>query len=133
MDDGATIRLRERGEAVARGAKGDLYVHLRVRPHKKFTREGDLILSEEHISMVDAALGTEIDVDTVDGEVRMKIPAGTQSGTDFKLSNHGVPHLRGSSRGAHIVSVIVDTPTKLSKKQRELLQSFKDMKSGIFK
>lgn len=133
VDDGATIRLRERGEAVARGAKGDLYVHLRVRPHKKFTREGDLILSEEHISMVDAALGTEIDVDTVDGEVRMKIPAGTQSGTDFKLSNHGVPHLRGSSRGAHIVSVIVDTPTKLSKKQRELLQSFKDMKSGIFK
>ena len=133
VDDGATIRLRERGEAVARGAKGDLYVHLRVRPHKKFTREGDLILSEEHISMVDAALGTEIDVDTVDGEVRMKIPAGTQSGTDFKLSNHGVPHLRGSSRGAHIVSVIVDTPTKLSKKQREMLQLFRDMKSVIFK
>ena len=133
VDDGATIRLRERGEAVARGAKGDLYVHLRVRPHKKFTREGDLILSEEHISMVDAALGTEIDVDTVDGEVRMKIPAGTQSGTDFKLSNHGVPHLRGISRGAHIVSVIVDTPTKLSKKQREMLQLFRDMKSGIFK
>ena len=94
IDDGATIRLRERGEAVASGAKGDLYVHVRVKPHKKFTREGDLILSEESIGMIDAALGTEIDVETVDGMVRMKVPAGTQSGTDFKLSGHGVPHLR---------------------------------------
>lgn len=132
VDDGATIRLRERGEAVARGAKGDLYVNLRVKPHKKFTREGDLILSEEHVTMVDAALGTEIDVDTVDGPIRMKVPAGTQSGTDFKLSNHGVPHLRGNSRGAHIVSILVDTPTKLSKKQRELLTELKEAKSGIF-
>ena len=74
--------------------------------------------------MVDAALGTEIDVDTVDGPVRMKVPAGTQSGTDFKLSGHGVPHMRGSSRGAHIVTIIVDTPTKLTKKQQELLQEF---------
>lgn len=133
IDDGATIRLRERGEAVAGGSKGDLYVNLRVKPHKKFTREGDLILSEEHISMVDAALGTEIDVETVDGKVKMKVPAGTQGGTDFKLSNHGVPHLRGSTRGAHIVSVIVDTPTKLNKKQRQILEDFKKTKaSGLF-
>ncbi len=132
VDDGATIRLRERGEAIARGAKGDLYVNLRVKPHKKFTREGDLILSEEHIAMVDAALGTEIDVDTVDGPIRMKVPAGTQSGTDFKLSSHGVPHLRGNSRGAHIVSIVVDIPTKLSKKQRELLDQFKHAKNTIF-
>lgn len=133
VDDGATIRLRERGEAVSGGAKGDLYVNLRVKPHKKFTREGDLILSDEHIGMVDAALGTEIDVDTVDGTVRMKIPAGTQSGTDFKLSGHGVPHMRGSSRGAHIVSIVVDIPTKLTKKQRELLAAFEQTKkSKIF-
>jgi molecular chaperone DnaJ len=125
VDDGATIRLRERGEAIGAGSRGDLYVNIRVKAHKKFTREGDIILSEEHISMVDAALGTEIDVDTVDGMVRMKIPAGTQSGTDFKLSNHGVPHLRGSGRGAHIVSIIVDTPTKLSKKQKELLEQLR--------
>jgi molecular chaperone DnaJ len=124
VDDGATIRLREHGEAIGGGAKGDLYVHVRVKAHKKFTREGDIILSEEHISMIDAALGTEIDVDTVDGEIRMKIPAGTQSGTDFKLSHHGVPHMRGSTRGAHIVSVIVDTPTKLTKKQKDLLEQF---------
>lgn len=128
IDDGATIRLREHGEAIGGGAKGDLYVHIRVKAHKKFTREGDLILSEEHIDMVNAALGTEIDVETVDGVVTMKIPAGTQSGTDFKLSGHGVPHLRGDSRGAHIVSVLVDTPTKLSKKQRELLEAFQDAK-----
>ncbi len=125
IDDGATIRLREQGEAIAGGAKGDLYVHVRVKPHKKFTREGDLILSEEHISMVDAALGTELDVETVDGIVTMKIPAGTQSGTDFKLSGHGVPHLNRTSRGAHIVSVIVDTPTKLSKRQKELLEQLR--------
>lgn len=124
IDDGATIRLREHGEAVANGSKGDLYVNVRVKPHKYFTREGDLILSEEHVGMVEAALGTEIAVETVDGSVRMKVPAGTQSGTDFKLSGHGVPHLKGNSRGAHIVTLVVDTPTKLSKQQQELLRQF---------
>ena len=133
IDDGATIRLREHGEAVQGGAKGDLYVHIRVKAHKKFTREGNIILSFEHISMVDAALGTEIDVDTVDGKVRMKVPAGTQNGTDFKLSSHGVPNLRSDSRGPHIVGIIVDTPTKLTKKQKELLEEFKKgRKKGLF-
>lgn len=133
IDDGATIRLREHGEATQGGAKGDLYVHIRVKAHKKFTREGNIILSFEHISMIDAALGTEIDVETVDGLVRMKIPAGTQNGTDFKLSNHGVPHLRGESRGPHIVGIIVDIPTKLSKKQKELLEEFgRGGKKGLF-
>jgi molecular chaperone DnaJ len=122
VDDGATIRLREHGEAVANGPKGDLYVNVRVRPHKRFTREGYLILSEEHVSMVDAALGTEIAVETVDGPIKMKIPAGTQSGTDFKLSDHGVPHLKSATRGAHIVTIVVDTPTKLTKEQQELLE-----------
>lgn len=126
IDDGATIRLRERGEAIARGEKGDLYVNIRVKSHKKFTREGDIILSEEHIGMVDAALGTEIDVDTVDGPITMKIPAGTQSGTDFKLSNHGVPHLRSDRRGSHIVTIIVDTPSKLNRKQKQLLEELRD-------
>lgn len=133
IDDGATIRLDGRGEAIGGGSKGDLYVHIRVKAHKKFTREGDIILSEEHVSMVDAALGTEIDVETVDGAVRMKIPAGTQSGTDFKLSHHGVPHLRNKdSRGPHIVSIIVDTPTKLTKKQKELLEEFGGSKKRGF-
>jgi molecular chaperone DnaJ len=124
IDDGATIRLREHGEAIANGPKGDLYVNIRVKPHKKFTREGDLILSQEHVDMVGAALGTELDVETVDGPIRIKVPAGTQSGSDFKLSGHGVPHMKSESRGAHIVTIIVDTPTKLSKEQVELLKQF---------
>ena len=130
IDDGAVIRLRDKGEAVANGPKGDLYVNVRVKPHKKFTREGDIILSQEHVNMIDAALGTEIDVETVDGPIRMKVPAGTQSGTDFKLSGHGVPHLKGSTRGAHIVTIIVDTPTKLSKRQKELLEEIKQDGGG---
>lgn len=134
IDDGATIRLREHGEAIANGPKGDLYVHVRVKAHKHFTREGDLILSEEHVGMVEAALGTEIDVETVDGKVRMKVPAGTQSGTDFKLSSHGVPHMRSETRGPHIVTIVVDTPTKLTKQQKELLEQFNAgaKKRGLF-
>ena len=135
IDDGATIRLREHGEAIANGPKGDLYVSIRVKPHKKFTREGDLILSEEHVGMVDAALGATIHVETVDGLVTMKVPAGTQSGSDFKLSGHGVPHMKGENRGAHIVTIVVDTPTKLTKRQVELLQEFsvpETKKRGLF-
>jgi molecular chaperone DnaJ len=124
IDDGSTIRLSGRGEAITDGQKGDLYVNIRVKAHKKFTREGDIILSETHVGMVDATLGVEIDVETVDGTVRMKVPAGTQSGTDFKLSGHGVPHMNSDRRGPHIVNIIVDTPTKLSRKQRELLEEF---------
>lgn len=134
IDDGATIRLREHGEAIAEGPKGDLYVNIHVKPDKNFTREGDLILSSHHIDMVEAALGTEIDVATVDGNVRMKVPAGTQSGADFKLSGHGVPHLNKSSRGAHIVTILVDTPSKLSSEQKELLEQLKNTtgKKGLF-
>jgi len=133
IDDGAVIRLREHGEAAPNGNKGDLYVQINVKPHKHFTREGDLILSSEHIDMVDAALGTEITVQTVDGPVKMKIPGGTQSGTDFKLSGHGVPHIRDKNRGAHIVTVLVDTPTNLSKTQKKILEDLKsNKKKGLF-
>jgi len=133
IDDGATIRLQERGESMANGQKGDLYVHIRVKADKFYTREGDIILSEQHISMIDATLGCEVDIDTVDGRVRMKVPAGTQSGTDFKLSGHGVPQMKSDKRGPHIVSIIVDTPTKISKKQRELLEKFENNKRfGVF-
>jgi molecular chaperone DnaJ len=124
IDDGATIRLKEYGEATSNGQKGDLYVHIQVKAHKNFTREGDIVLSEQHVDMISATLGTEVDVETVDGRVRMKVPAGTQSGTDFKLSGHGVPHMQSDRRGPHIVSIIVDTPTRLSRKQREILEQF---------
>jgi molecular chaperone DnaJ len=134
IDDGATIRLREHGEAIAHGPRGDLYVNVKVKPHKHFTREGDLILSQQTVSMVEATLGTEIDIETVDGPVRMKIPAGTQSGSDFKLSGHGVPHLRSDSRGAHIVTINVEIPQNLSKRQQELLEEFakEQPKRGFF-
>lgn len=133
IDNGATIRLRERGEAVTGGPRGDLYVHINVKPHKQFTRRGNTITSEERINMIDAALGTEIEVGTIDGPVRMKVPAGTQSRTDFKLSGHGVPQVGSKTRGAHVVTVVVETPTKLSKKQKELLEQFeKAGKRGIF-
>ncbi|MEI6237770.1 MAG: DnaJ C-terminal domain-containing protein, partial [Candidatus Saccharibacteria bacterium] len=125
IDDGATIRLREHGEAILNGPKGDLYVHIRVKPHKKFTREGDLILSHETVDMITAALGGDLKVETVDGMVTMKVPSGTQSGSDFKLSSHGVPHLKSEHRGAHIVTLDVETPKKLSKRQKELLEEFK--------
>ena len=84
--------------------------------------------------MVTASLGGEFVVETVDGKVTMKIPAGTQSGTDFKLSGHGVPHPKSEQRGAHIVTIAVETPTKLSKQQKELLEKFRSMpgKQGFF-
>ncbi len=133
INDGATIRLRGRGEAMAGGEFGDLYVNINVKPHKKFTREGDIILSRETIDMVDAALGAVIDVETVDGVIQMKVPAGTQSGDDFKLSGHGVPHPNSDRRGPHIVNITVKTPTRLSKKQKDLLEQFKKTrKKGIF-
>ncbi len=132
IDDGMSIRLKGRGgpapEGVQGGERGDLYVLVRVRPHKTLTREGTLILSEQRINMVDAALGCEIEVETVDGPITMKVPAGTQSGTPFKLSGHGVPFRADGDRGPHIVTIIVETPKNLSKKQKELLEEFKKAK-----
>lgn len=132
IDDGATIRLRERGAAIKGGQRGDLYIHIRVKADKKFTREGNIILSNEKISMVDAALGAVIDVETIDGTVQMKIPAGTQSGTDFKLSGHGVSYGNGERRGPQIVNIVVETPTRLTRKQKELLEEFRQGKRGLF-
>lgn len=131
IDDGMSIRLNGKGGPAPKGGtRGDLYVLVRVKPHKHLTREGSIILSEARVSMVDAALGTEIDVETVDGNVRMRVPAGTQSGTPFKLSGHGVPLMRSDGdRGPHIVTLIVETPKNLSKRQKELLEEFRDPKN----
>ena len=126
IDDGMSIRLRGKGGPAPEGGSepGDLYVKVKVKPHKSLTREGAIILSEEKIDMVDAALGCEIEVETVDGKITMKVPAGTQSGTPFKLSGHGVPFRSDGDRGPHIVTVIVETPKNLSRKQKELLEEF---------
>ena len=134
IDDGMSIRLQGKGGEPPEGSneKGDLYVRIRVRPHKSLTREGAIILSEKTIGMVDAALGCEIEVETVDGSVTMKVPAGTQSGTPFKLSGHGVPFRSDGDRGPHIVTIIVETPKNLSKKQKELLEEFRSSKKHGF-
>lgn len=133
IDDGQSIRVRGHGGPAPdkSGEAGDLLVQIRVRPHKTLTREGYIILSEQHLPMIDAALGCEVEVETIDGKITMKVPAGTQSGTPFKLSGHGVP-MRGEERGPHIVNIIVDTPTNLSKKQKELLEEFRTAKKRGF-
>ncbi len=120
--DGATVRLTGQGEAVTGGHKGDLYVVVNVKSHPKFNRRGYDIASEQTIDMVDAVLGAEMEVDTIDGPVKMKVPPGTQAGQSFKLSNRGVPH--GSRRGNHLVTLQVMIPKKLTTKQKELLQQF---------
>ena len=134
IDDGMSIRLRGKGGPAPEGGTepGDLYVRVKVKPHKSLTREGAIILSEQKIDMVDAALGCEVDVETVDGKITMKVPAGTQSGTPFKLSGHGVPFRADGDRGPHIVTIIVETPKNLSKKQKELLEEFKGAKKRGF-
>ncbi len=134
IDDGMSIRLRGKGGPAPEGGteSGDLYVRVKVKPHKSLTREGVIILSEQKIDMVDAALGCEVDVETVDGKITMKVPAGTQSGTPFKLSGHGVPFRADGDRGPHIVTIIVETPKNLSKRQKGLLEEFKGAKKRGF-
>ncbi|NTU98416.1 molecular chaperone DnaJ [Candidatus Falkowbacteria bacterium] len=123
IDHGQTIRLNGQGEAGHRGAPaGDLYLHVRITPLKGFTRDGENIHSDVEIGMVQAALGTKIEVETVDGKVTLKIPEGTQSGKVFILRGYGVPKINGRNRGDHLVRVIVKTPTNLSRKQRQLLE-----------
>lgn len=134
IDNGQTIRLRGEGEATEGGHKGDLYVHIRVRPSRQFQRQGQNILGEATVPMAEAALGTEIPVETIDGKVKLKVPAGTQSGKVFKLSGRGVPSTAGRSRGDHLVTVNVEIPTKLSDRQKALLKEFaaEPGKKGFF-
>ncbi len=123
ISDGETIRLSGKGEVGVRGSQaGDLYITVRVQPDPQFDRDGDDIRSTAELSFSQAALGDKIPVETLDGEVMLKVPAGTQSGKVFKLSEKGVPHLRTRGRGDHLVTVQVVTPTKLSRKQKQLLE-----------
>lgn len=120
-----SIRLSGKGgDGANGGGKGDLYVQVRVLPSDKWTREGSIILSQIEVDMITAALGGEADVETVDGNVVMKIPAGTQSGTEFKLSGKGAvdPRYSDGRRGPQIVRVQVKTPTNLTRKQKEKLR-----------
>jgi len=124
-EDGLSLRLSGDGEAGARGGPpGDLYIVLHVKPHKFFEREGNDVFCEVPITFVQAALGAEIEVPTLDGTVQMKVPEGTQTSTVFRLKGHGIPYRRGGGRGDQHVRVIVTTPTKLTDKQKALLREF---------
>jgi molecular chaperone DnaJ len=123
VDDDTQIRLSNEGAPGADGGPpGNLYVVLHVKKHEFFQRRGDDILLELEINIAQAALGDEIAVPTVDGEEKLSIPAGTQSGAVFRMRAHGVPHLRRSGRGDQLIVTHVVVPKKLSIEQRELME-----------
>ncbi|SKA75597.1 molecular chaperone DnaJ [Clostridium sp. USBA 49] len=125
VDNGNVIPLRGHGEHGANGGPpGDLYVNIRVASHPIFKRKGFDIYIDSHISFAKAALGCELKVPTVDGEVKYDVPAGTQPGTIFRLRGKGVPRLNSSGRGDQYVNIIVDIPKSLNERQREALKAF---------
>ncbi len=128
VDTGSRMRLTGEGEGGRRGGhSGDLYVIIHVKAHEFFQRDGQTIYLAYPLPMVRAALGCEIDVPTIEGTASLKIPAGTQSGQRFTLRSEGVASLRGRGKGDMIVELQVQTPTKLSKRQKELLCEFDDL------
>ncbi|WP_025784799.1 molecular chaperone DnaJ [Sporosarcina sp. D27] len=125
VDDGQQLRVSGQGEAgVNGGPSGDLYIVFRVRPHEKFIREADDILLEVSLTFPQAALGDEIEVPTIHGSVNLKIPAGTQSGTTFRLRGKGIQNVHGHGIGDQHVIVKLLTPKKMTEKQKELLREF---------
>jgi molecular chaperone DnaJ len=129
VDDGSRLRVNGEGEVGYRGSQaGDLYLHLRVKPHPTLKREGENIYTEVPISFYQAALGTTANVMGVDGGMDVKIPAGTQSGKVLRLKGKGVPYINGSGRGDHFVTVRVITPTKLTKKEKDLFKKLAEEK-----
>jgi len=127
VDTGSRMRLSGEGEGGRRGgSSGDLYVIIHVQEHEFFLRNGQTIFLRYPVPMVRAALGCEVEVPTIHGSAKLKIAAGTQSAQRFTLRGEGVPSLRGGRRGDMVVEVQVQTPTKLTKKQKELLQEFDD-------
>lgn len=125
---GQTLAVSGKGEAGENGAPaGDLLINIYVATDKRFERDDNNILSEVHVSFAQAALGDKIDVETVEGIVKMKVPAGTQSGEVYRIRSKGVPKLRGFGRGDHLVKVIVDVPTKLSRKEKRLIEELRKL------
>jgi molecular chaperone DnaJ len=132
VEDGTRIRLAGEGEAGVRGGpSGDLYIFLSIGTHPFFQREGADLHCRVPVSMVTASLGGEFEVPTIDGgKSKVKVPEGTQSGRRFRLAGKGMPVLRGRQSGDMYVQVVVETPQKLTKKQRELLTEFERLSSS---
>ena len=136
-EEGTKLRVRGEGEAGERGSQsGDLYVVLHIKEHDTFTREEDDINTEVPINFTQACLGDEIEVPTLEGKAKLRIPAGTQTDTIFRMKGKGIPSLRGYGTGSENVKVIVKVPEKLTKRQRELLEEFDKLdgkkKFGLF-
>lgn len=128
IDEGQQIRVSGKGEAgVNGGPPGDLYVVVQVRRDEFFEREGDHIFCELPLTFAQAALGDEVEVPTVHGNVMLKIPAGTQTGKTFRMKGKGAPNVRGYGQGDQHIKVKIVTPTKLTEKQKELLREFNDI------
>ncbi len=121
VDTGSQLRVRGEGEAAEAG-RGDLFVVIHVRPHHLFERHGSDLLCDVHVDITQAILGSEIHAPTLNGSVKMKVPAGTQSGRTFRLRDKGLPDVRTRRRGDELVRVIVDIPMGLSGNERNLIQ-----------
>ena len=131
IDDGQSVRISGQGNAGPNGGpSGDLMVAVRIKPHELFTREGSNVYCEMPISFAQAAIGGELEVPTLDGKVRYNVPEGTQTGTTFRLKGKGIPYVGYKNRGDQYVTVVVETPTKLTKEQKELLRKFEDATAG---
>lgn len=129
VDDGSTLRLPGRGAGGMRGGPaGDLYVHLRVRPHSLLARRGVDLLATVHVAMTQAALGATVPFATLDGDEELTVAPGTHSGREIRLRGRGVPVLQGRGRGDLIVTILVDTPTDLTKEQDELLRRLAELR-----
>ncbi len=125
VEDGTRLKISGEGEAGVKGAApGDLYVVVHVKEHEYFIRDGDDLYVDIPISFTQAALGDVVEVATLDGKTKLKIPPGTQTDTIFRLKNKGIPHLNGYGRGDQKIRVIVQVPKRLNKKQTELLKEF---------
>ncbi|MBI2874746.1 MAG: molecular chaperone DnaJ [Firmicutes bacterium] len=125
VDDGTRLRLAGEGEAGQRGGPpGDLYVLIRIRPHPVFRRQGAEVVIEHQVNFAVAAMGGEIEVPTLDGPAKLRIPEGTQPGSVFRLKGKGIQRLEAYGRGDQHVRVVVEVPTRLSERQRELLEEF---------
>ena len=123
VDNGVKMSMAGEGQpGTAGGPNGNFYLEIQVQPHVYFRRRQDDILLDLSINIAQATLGTDVDVPTVDGPSRLKIPAGSQPGKVFNLKGKGVPHLRGAGRGDQLVVVAVETPTKLTPEQRKLFE-----------
>ncbi len=127
VDTDTILRLSAEGN-FARAARGDLYIHIEVKPHSLFIRDGDNIRYKIKIGVLPAILGSEIDVPTLSGKVTMKIPAGTQSNTIFRLKNKGIANLRKNRLGDQLVEVEIEIPRKLSGKERKLLEEWRKLR-----